>query len=103
MEVAMYASLELLSLLIIPSFILLDLFYGVRRYERARLWRTRALVVTAGIVWFTIWLAGIWGRVLDGYTLMEGSHLGTVGGAIVGIVAYEFLHYWYHRAAHSWN
>ena len=99
----MYPFLELLTLLMIPGFILLDLFYGVRRYERPTFWRLRALAVTAGIVWFTIWLAGIWGRVLDGFTLVEGDRLGAIGGAVVGVLVYEFVHYWYHRAAHAWN
>jgi sterol desaturase/sphingolipid hydroxylase (fatty acid hydroxylase superfamily) len=29
--------------------------------------------------------------------------LGTAFGAIVGVLAYEFCHYWYHRSAHRFN
>ena len=35
--------------------------------------------------------------------MFDGRGLGTIGGAAVGVLVYEFVHYWYHRAAHGWN
>ena len=35
--------------------------------------------------------------------LFDGAALGTVGGAVVGVLVYEFFHYWYHRSAHRFD
>jgi sterol desaturase/sphingolipid hydroxylase (fatty acid hydroxylase superfamily) len=42
----------------------------------------------------------VWGSLLGDFHLIDGSGLGIVGGAIVGIFVYQLIHYWYHRAAH---
>jgi sterol desaturase/sphingolipid hydroxylase (fatty acid hydroxylase superfamily) len=36
-------------------------------------------------------------------SLIDSSRLGIAGGAIVGILVYELVHYWYHRAAHRFD
>jgi len=99
----MYEQIASLTPLLIPAFILLDLLHSQRRYDKARFWRLRALAATAGIVVFTTWVAGLWGRLFGGFSLIDGSGLGIIGGTIIGVVVYEFIHYWYHRAAHEWN
>jgi len=99
----MYELLGYLTLAFIPGFIALDLVYRKRRYESPRYWRLYALAVTVGIFFFTGWIAGLWGTLLEGMSLIDGSGLGALGGAAVGVLVYEFFHYWYHRAAHEWN
>ncbi|UCE88989.1 MAG: sterol desaturase family protein [Pseudomonadota bacterium] len=99
----MTETLELLTLALIPGFILLDLVWRKRRYDAPRFWRLRALAVTVGIFFFTTEVAIFWGIALEGVSLLDGSALGTAGGAVVGILVYELAHYWYHRAAHQWN
>lgn len=99
----MYEILGYLTLALIPGFILLDLIYRERRYQTPRHWRLYALAVTVGIFFFTGWIAGLWGTLLEGISLFDGSGLGAIGGAVVGVLVYEFFHYWYHRAAHEWN
>jgi len=99
----MYTYLEYLTLALIPGFIVLDLVYRHRKYESSPHWRLRATVVTVGIFFLTVWVAGFWGRTLDGASLIDGSRFGAIGGAAIGVVVYELLHYWYHRAAHAWD
>lgn len=99
----MYEQIASLTPLLIPAFIVLDLLHSQRRYDRPRFWRLRALATTAGIVVFTTWVAGLWGTLFGGFSLIDGSGLGIIGGAIIGVVVYEFIHYWYHRAAHEWD
>ena len=99
----MYDYLGYLTLALIPGFIVLDLVYRHRRYESTRYWRIRALAVTVGIFFFSGWIAGLWGALFEGVSLIDGSGLGALGGAAVGVLVYEFFHYWYHRAAHEWN
>jgi sterol desaturase/sphingolipid hydroxylase (fatty acid hydroxylase superfamily) len=99
----MYDVLGYLTLALIPGFILLDLVYRARRYEPARYWKTRALAVTVGIFFFTSWIGELWGKLFDGASLLDLGSLGAFGGAVVGVLVYEFFHYWYHRLAHELN
>jgi len=98
-----YDFLGYLTLALIPGFIVLDLVHRHRRYDAPRYWGLYAVAVTVGIFFFTGWVAATWGELFEGVTLIDGSRLGTVGGAVVGVLTYEFFHYWYHRAAHEWN
>lgn len=99
----MYDVLGYLTLALIPAFILLDLVHRHRQYETPRYWRLRALLVTVGIFFFTGWVAGLWGQLFEGLSLFDLSSLGAIGGAVVGVLVYEFFHYWYHRSAHESN
>lgn len=99
----MYDVLGYLTLALIPGFILLDLVYRARKYESARFWKLRALAVTVGIFFFTGWIGELWGKLFDGASLIDGSGLGVIGGTIIGVLVYEFFHYWYHRLAHEVN
>ena len=99
----MYELLETATLALIPGFILLDLVWRPRRYDRTRFWRIRALLVTVGIFFFSSYVATGWATLLGDFHLIDGSGLGILGGAVVGILVYEFIHYWYHRAAHHWQ
>ena len=95
--------LEPITLALIPGFMLFDFITRKTKYAATRLWRLRGFLVTVGIFFFTTWVALFWGELLDGYSMLDSSSLGITGGAIVGVLVYEFLHYWYHRVAHNWN
>ncbi|MGD8783706.1 MAG: sterol desaturase family protein [Thioalkalispiraceae bacterium] len=99
----MYAFMEIISLALIPTFLLLDFILQARRYSKPRFWRVRSLLVTIGIFLLSGEIALLWATVLGDFHLFDGDGLGIWGGAVVGIVVYEFFHYWYHRLAHSWN
>jgi sterol desaturase/sphingolipid hydroxylase (fatty acid hydroxylase superfamily) len=91
------------SLLLLAPFLALELFHRARRYETPRGWRLRALAVSLAVFGATTAIGRVWGSVLPQWTLFDGAALGTWGGAAAGILVYEFMHYWYHRAAHEWN
>jgi sterol desaturase/sphingolipid hydroxylase (fatty acid hydroxylase superfamily) len=91
------------TLALIPGFLLLDFIVQRRRYQKTRHWRLRGFLVTAAIFFFTGEVAVIWGKVFGSYHLFDSSGLGIFGGAALGILVYELVHYWYHRAAHSWD
>jgi sterol desaturase/sphingolipid hydroxylase (fatty acid hydroxylase superfamily) len=100
----MIETVELLTLLCIPAFLLLDLVLPARTpYEAARHWRPRAFLVTALSFGLALGVGTLWGSVLGAWTLFDGAALGTVGGAAVGVLVYELVHYWYHRLAHAWT
>jgi sterol desaturase/sphingolipid hydroxylase (fatty acid hydroxylase superfamily) len=94
------AAIEWITLAILPAFLGLDLIRRSRRFDAPRWWRLRATVVSVLTLGLSIGVALFWASVFDGVALLEGAKLGVAGGAVVGILIYELLHYWYHRAAH---
>ena len=97
-EILGYAGLAL-----IPAFMLLDAFRGHRRYRSQRGWRARGIIVTATAVWLSLAVASGWATLLGDYTLLDLQGLGTLWGAMVGVLVYGFVHYWYHRAVHRFD
>jgi sterol desaturase/sphingolipid hydroxylase (fatty acid hydroxylase superfamily) len=97
----MYETIGTWLPILIPAFLLLDLFVQRRRYEPARFWRLRGLAVTAAIFLWSGEVAAFWAWLLGDYHLLDLAGLGTFGGAAVGVVAYEVFHYLYHRAVHE--
>lgn len=95
--------LELVSLGLIPAFLALDLLHRHERYETSRFWRLRAFAVSAAVVFGSGYVALFWGNLLGDLHLIDGSGLGVVGGAVVGVLVYELAHYAYHRAAHRYD
>lgn len=94
--------LEYLTLALIPGFLLADFPVQRRRYNKTRRWRVRGALVTLAIFLFTGEVATFWGNLFGQVHLLDLSGLG-LWGAAVGVLVYEFFHYWYHRAAHEWN
>ena len=95
--------LEIGTLAVLPAFLLLDLLFPAPKSSRSRWWRTRATAVTAVSFWLSLTLGQLYGQWFGDFHLLDGSVLGTAGGAIVGVLAYEFCHYWYHRSAHRFG
>jgi sterol desaturase/sphingolipid hydroxylase (fatty acid hydroxylase superfamily) len=91
---------EILTLALLPAFLLLDLLNPPPAGVRSRWWRSRAFAVTAVNFWLATAVGQAWGTWMGGFHLFDGAALGTVGGAVVGVFVYEFFHYWYHRSAH---
>lgn len=97
----MFELLEPITLALIPGFLLLDFIWQSRRFDKTRHWRFRGLAVTVAIFFFSGEVAMLWSDMLGDFHLFDGAGLGIWSGAVVGIVVYEFIHYWYHRLAHE--
>ena len=89
-----------LTLGCIPAFLLLDVAYRARRFHTPRFWRLRALSVTLFAVGLSFVVPMFWSRIIGARTLLDLTSLGTWGGAAVGVLVYQFFHYWYHRTVH---
>ena len=94
---------ETITLALLPAFLLFDLFSPPGSGLRARWWRTRAFLVTAFNFGWSLIVGQTYGSLFGEFHLFEGAALGTFGGAVVGVLVYEFGHYWYHRSAHRFN
>ena len=97
----MLEHLETITIGLIPALILVDLIVRGRKHDSTRFWRLRATAVTIAVFYFAGFVAVSWGTLLGDFHLFDGSGLGTWGGAALGILVYQFLHYWYHRTAHE--
>jgi len=95
--------LEYFGLVCIPAFMLLDAAGGRRVYRAPRFWRLRGVMVTLFVVAGSFAVVMTWGHILGDLHLFDMSGLGTVAGALVGLIVYEFFHYWYNRVAHRWT
>lgn len=93
--------IELLGLAFIPLFLVGDLVYSHRKFITPRFWRLRGLAVTVAMFLLSTGVALAWGTLLAGHSLLDGSGLGTVAGAVVGVLVYELFHYGYHRLVHG--
>jgi len=99
----MWDTIGYLTIGLIPGTIVIDWAIRGRKHDSTRFWRLRATLVTIAIFYVAGYIAVFWAALLGDFHLLDGSHLGTWGGAAVGILAYEFGHYWYHRAAHEFD
>lgn len=95
--------LELITLAMLPAFLLLDTLYRAHRPAGVAGWRRRAFAVTAFNFALSLVVGAAWARLFGGRSLIDSSGLGTVGGAALGVMVYEFVHYWYHRSAHRFD
>jgi sterol desaturase/sphingolipid hydroxylase (fatty acid hydroxylase superfamily) len=99
----MWDILGYLTIGLIPGLIAVDWAIRGRQHDSTRYWRLRATLVSAAGFYFAGLSAAFWGTLLGDFHLLDGSGFGTWGGAAVGILVYEFGHYWYHRAAHAFD
>jgi sterol desaturase/sphingolipid hydroxylase (fatty acid hydroxylase superfamily) len=94
---------DFVPLLLLAPFLAIELFWQARRYRTTSGWRLRALVVSLAVFGVSLVVGRAWGALLPEWSLVDGAALGTWGGALAGVLLYELMHYWYHRAAHEWN
>ena len=97
----MFEFLGYLTIGLIPGIIVIDWAIRGGKHDSTRFWRLRATLVTIATFYLAGYVAVFWATVLGDFHLLDGSGLGTWGGALAGILVYELGHYWYHRAAHE--
>ena len=72
-----------------------------RELPAVRGWIPRALGAFAVYFFLSSYLPLLWDGYLARYQLLDLSHLGTIGGAVVGLLVYNALLYAWHRSMHS--
>lgn len=93
----------LVGMFTLPVFLVLDLVWRDRKDVTPHFWRGRAAIVTLVNLFLAGYVATFFASIFEGKSLLNGSGLGTIGGAVTGILVYELVHYWYHRLAHNWD
>ena len=64
-------------------------------------WFPRTLAAFSAYFLLSSYLPLVWDQYLAPYQLVDLSHLGAVGGALVGLLVYNTLHYTWHRSMHA--
>jgi len=99
----MWDIISYLTIGLIPGLIIVDWAIRGKKHDSTRFWRLRATLVSVAGFYIAGFVAVFWGTVLGDFHLLDGGGLGIWGGAVIGILVYEFGHYWYHRAAHAFD
>jgi sterol desaturase/sphingolipid hydroxylase (fatty acid hydroxylase superfamily) len=66
-------------------------------------WRRRGLTSFAIFFMLSSYLPLIWDTHLARWQVVDLSGLGTLGGILAGLLVYELLAYWWHRAMHRFG
>ncbi|WP_422082500.1 sterol desaturase family protein [Ulvibacterium sp.] len=78
-----------------------EAFFPARNLPKVRFWKLKGMLAFALFFFLSSYLPLFWDGHLAHYQLFDLTGLGTFGGAIVGILVYEFGVYIWHRAMHK--
>jgi len=95
--------LDLITPAILLPFMGLELVLPAQGAHSRWAWRRRAIAVSTVNFGLLLGLGHVYDHLFGGIRLLDGRALGTWGGAVVGVVVYDLLHYGYHRAAHRFD
>jgi len=96
--------LDPLSLAIITMYIGLMIWearFPARQLPEVKYWKLRGLAAFAVYFYLSSYLPLLTDPYLEAYRLFDFTGLGTVGGALAGILIYEFGLYVWHRTMHK--
>ncbi|MCP5312438.1 MAG: sterol desaturase family protein [Chromatiaceae bacterium] len=96
----MMDAIELFTLSMLPVFLVLDRVLRRSAQREIAGWRWRAGTVSVAMFLFVGQIGDLASALIGELRLIDGSGLGTFEGAVIGVLVYELLHYWYHRAVH---
>ncbi|MBT5185864.1 MAG: sterol desaturase family protein [Kordiimonadaceae bacterium] len=88
---------------IIPIFMIIDTIQGARKYRTPKYWKLRGIMVTISVLIISIFIGTALEGIFSGIALFDNSDLPVPLGALLGIITYNFFHYWYHRTVHTFD
>ena len=85
------------------SLMLWEALKPARQLPRIPGWHLRALASFVAYFYLSSYLPLLWDGALASYQLFDLSSLGTLWGAVIGVLVYEALVYLWHRTMHGSN
>ena len=82
-------------------FALLDLIVPARTFPKIAWWRLRGVAYFVTYLGLSSVLPFVWDETLGAHRLIDGTGLGTSGGAAAGMAAYHLSAYGWHRLMHT--
>lgn len=92
---------SLTVLALYAALIVVEALFPARPLPPVRLWRTRAFAVFIVYFFLSSYLPLVWSEALAPYKLVDLGHVNPYLSAVVAVLCYEFLVYWWHRAMHG--
>ena len=98
--------LDPISIVVIAMYMALmvwEAIFPARELPKVPYWKLKGLASFAVFFYLSSYMPLITDPYLEPYKLFDLTSIGTVGGALVGVLLYEFGVYVWHRAMHSNN
>lgn len=92
--------LTLLPLVVLLGLMLAEFVRPARTYPAIRWWRLRGIAALVCTVFIAASLPLLTDEWLGQHRLIDATGLGTLGGAVVGLLSAQFASYWWHRTMH---
>ncbi len=96
--------LDPISLVIMGMYILLmawEALFPGRQLPQVKFWKLRGIAVFVFYFYLSSYLPLLWAEYLPGVQLFDLAAWGNLGGALAGILLYEFGMYVWHRTMHN--
>ncbi len=93
--------ISLIILAIYGALFLWEALFPGRKLEHIPFWKLRGLTAFAVFFYLSTYLPLLVDGYLAQYQLFDMSHLGTLGGTLLGVLLYEFGVYVWHRMLHN--
>lgn len=77
--------------------------FPARKLPKVKFWKLRGILAFALFFYLSSYLPMIWDGFLAEYQVFDLTGLGTIWGAIIGTLIYEFGEYAWHRTMHNSN
>lgn len=95
--------ISLTAIGIYAALIAWEALWPARPLPQVRGWVLRGLAAFVGYFYLSTYLPLVWDQYLAPYQLFDLTALGTLGGAVAGVLVYELGVYWWHRAMHRFT
>ena len=95
--------ISLAAIAIFTAFMLWEAIAPARPLPHVRGWRVRGIVAFVAYLLISTYLPLLWTEQLATWQPFDLTSLGTWGGAAAGLLVYEALAYFWHRAMHGSN
>ena len=96
--------LDPVSLAVLAIYMILmiwEALFPARQLPKIKFWKLRGLSAFAFFFYLSSYLPIFTDPYLEAYRLFDLTHLGALGGGLVGVLLYEFGVYVWHRALHT--
>lgn len=87
-------------LAVLAALMIADVVRPARKFPTLRRWRLKGIAFTIAFLGVSSTLPLVWDGWLGEHRLLDLTGLGTIGGAVVGLLGYQLVGYGWHRALH---
>jgi sterol desaturase/sphingolipid hydroxylase (fatty acid hydroxylase superfamily) len=99
----LFDPISLATIAIFAALVLYEQIAPAEKLADSRAWPLRGIIAFFLFLYVSTYLPLLWGEYLAPLQLLDLSAVPTAVAAIVGLLAFEFALYWWHRSMHETN